>query len=98
MAADTLILDDFSPHVGAIFVLNAGDVHLETTLIEANPLQAVSASKFRQPFALLFRSADQEVLPQSIYQLQHAELGLLEIFLVPVARDQTGVSYEAIFN
>ena len=49
-------------------------------------------------FSLLFHGPQSPFMPQSIYKLQHAELGTLEIFLVPVARDQDGFEYEAVFN
>jgi hypothetical protein len=33
-------------------------------------------------------------LPQRIYRVEHAELGAIEIFLVPIAADR----YEAVFT
>ena len=52
----------------------------------------------RAPFSLVFEAPAQPVLPQSTYRLQHAVLGALEIFLVPVGRSATGVHYEAVFG
>jgi hypothetical protein len=37
-------------------------------------------------------------LQQGMYELQHAHLGTLELFLVPVGQDHTGLYYEAVFN
>lgn len=37
-------------------------------------------------------------LRQGIYHLEHQEMGELDLFLVPVAGDQKGYSYEAVFN
>lgn len=37
-------------------------------------------------------------MPQGTHTLQHAQLGDLEIFLVPVAKTNTGFEYEAVFN
>ena len=52
----------------------------------------------RQPFSLIFRGPPAPLLPQAIYALQHAGLGVLEIFVVPIARGAEGVSYQAIFT
>ena len=38
------------------------------------------------------------MLPQAIYGLRHADLGLLEIFIVPIAQRADGVRYQAIFT
>ena len=35
---------------------------------------------------------------QSIYRLEHAGLGALEIFIVPIGRDAESTTYEAIFT
>ena len=37
-------------------------------------------------------------LPQSIYEVVHDEMGVYEIFLVPVGPDGKGMVYEAIFT
>ena len=37
-------------------------------------------------------------LPQRIYRLEHAELGGLDLFLVPIGRDASGITYEAVFT
>jgi len=49
-------------------------------------------------FSLFFHGPQTPFLQQAIYKLQHAELGALEIFLVPIARDKDGFEYEAVFN
>jgi hypothetical protein len=38
------------------------------------------------------------VLEQATYTLDHAELGELTLFLVPIAADETSRTYEAVFN
>jgi hypothetical protein len=37
-------------------------------------------------------------LTQHIYRLQHDELGDINIFIVPVGRDERGTRYEAVFS
>ena len=70
-----------------------------TIYYEARPLpERGFAGVMRAPFSLLFRSASKVLLPQQIYRLKNATLGILDIFLVPVARDKEGIIYQAIFN
>jgi hypothetical protein len=38
------------------------------------------------------------VPPQKLYRLRHEELGKVTIFLVPIGRDASGVSYQAVFH
>lgn len=52
----------------------------------------------RQPFSLLFKGPPEPLLPQRIYTLRNAELGELELFLVPVGADAEAVDYEAVFT
>ena len=99
---DALTVDVFVPSVGEIFMLDdeqAGRLELE--LIEARALDpdapVADPDGTRTPFSLLFRGPGEPALPQRIYRLEHDAHGALDIFIVPVARDATGVHYEAIF-
>ena len=47
--------------------------------------------------AALFRGPMTPLLPQRIYPLEHAQLGVFELFLVPIGPDQHGMCYEAVF-
>ena len=49
-------------------------------------------------FSLFFTGPADILLPQRSYSLEHHELGLLDIFLVPVARTEESLRYEAVFN
>jgi len=51
----------------------------------------------RNQFSLVFRGPVAPVLPQAIYRLVHAELGELDLFLVPIGPDAAGMRYEAAF-
>ena len=52
----------------------------------------------RQGFSLVFRSALPGHLRQGIYQLEHQEMGTIELFLVPIGPRDGGMRYEAVFN
>jgi len=49
-------------------------------------------------FSLFFNGPADLQLPQSTYELEHDQLGSLDIFLVTVAQDERGFVYEAVFN
>jgi hypothetical protein len=51
-----------------------------------------------ESFSLFFHGPADRFMPQGIRRLKHAELGELEIFLVPTAQDKDGFQYEAVFN
>ncbi len=51
-----------------------------------------------ESFALLFRGPAAEQLGQGLYRIEHAALGVFDLFIVPVAQDQTGRYYQAVFN
>ena len=91
----TVTCETFEPHVGDAFVI-AEPVQIELELAEAR-----SAGEWpggREPFRLLFHGPRDPLLAQSIYRLEHAQLGALEIFIVPIGRDDQSTTYEAIFT
>jgi len=82
------------------FELAAGQV-VEATLTEATELKSATLAhptERRAPFSLVFQVPTSQALPQHIYALEHARLGRMEIFLVPVGRDAGNLLLEAIFN
>jgi hypothetical protein len=98
MAEALLRLADFTPLVGSEFQLEPqGATPLPARLLQAQAGR-YAGDAARAPFSLVFEAPAQPVLPQSTYRLQHAVLGALEIFLVPVGRSATGVHYEAVFG
>jgi hypothetical protein len=48
----------------------------------------------RAPFSLVFEGGPTPPLPQRIHRVEHAALGPLDIFLVPIGPDR----YEAVFT
>ena len=99
---ERLTANSFAPAVGDTFVVDAGEAgRLELELLESRlhdpDAPAEDASGTRPPFTLEFRGPPDPILPQHIYRLEHPSLGPLEIFIVPVGRDETGTTYEAVF-
>jgi hypothetical protein len=52
----------------------------------------------QEQFSLRFRGDRAEIFPQRIYTMKHDSIGEVELFLVPVGRDDSGTFYEAVFN
>lgn len=94
-----LALQDFAQAVNQGFDLMIGEATMALTLVEAKPLPVHPfPGMMRAPFSLMFRSGKAVVLPQRLYRLRHADLGAIDLFLVPVGRDVQGVLYQALFN
>lgn len=95
--AEPLTVEDFRPRVGETFAIRGEDgAGVELELTEARGLG--ESYREREAFALLFRGPVDPALPQATYRVAHDGLGELEIFIVPVARNDVGTDYEAIFT
>lgn len=94
-----LSIQNFASAANQGFALSLGDSTIALTLVEVKPLPVHPfPGMLREPFSLLFRSASPVVLPQRIYRLEHAGIGKLDMFLVPLGRDPHGVLYQAVHN
>lgn len=86
--------DDFSDKTGTSYdvVLENGTVPL--TLQEFAPL--TGSPREGGAFRLLFLGPVDPVLPQATLPFRQGD-EVIDIFIVPVERDQNGTQYEAIF-
>ena len=87
-------LADFRPAVDTLFSLEGSQV---LRLVAAEGTAERPAGMAHDHFRLAFLGPADPVLPQRTYRLDHDALGPLDIFLVPIARDAAGTTYEAIF-
>lgn len=86
----------FSPYVGQTFRIGEeGDRVTETRLVETSTF---GPGHRRAQFSLVFRAPEDVVLPQRIYRVEHHQLGVFELFLVPIGPDGEGMRYEAVFT
>ncbi len=97
---ERLTSTDFQPYLHQAFQISLDG--LETPyaleLVEIKDLGMTPTDPGRRPFSLLFCNPDtSHYLLQRIYRLEHAQMGALELFLVPVGPDGSGMRYEAIF-
>lgn len=94
-----LMLEDFASRLNEGFAVDVGGDRTTFTLVEARPLPARDVNGMqRAPFSLLFHHASAVIFPQRIYQMENPRMGGFGIFLVPVARNQDGFIYQAVFN
>jgi hypothetical protein len=91
-----LTVDDFERRKDETFTLKIPQLELPLKLSKATRLG--ESGRPGGAFALYFLSAPGPFLPQAIYPLEHAELGRLDIFLVPLGPREGGNLYESIFT
>jgi hypothetical protein len=101
---NTLSGGDFARHLHELFHVclapEQAEAALDIELVEVTDLGDAPTAEHapRRPFSLIFRDAQRRYLPQRIYPLEHATLGRLEIFLVPIGPDAHGMRFQAIFG
>jgi hypothetical protein len=91
-----LKLEDFSPHLDAVFELHSADGMVPLKLAKTGSYG--QAAREGGAFSLLFVTPAGPWLPQAIYPVKHPALGLMEIFLVPTGPTQGGNGYHAVFT
>jgi hypothetical protein len=83
-------------HDQFIVSLPGGDTY-PITLVEASGLRA-HPHLMRQPFQLKFTGPGPRYLMQATYTVNHARLGEVEWFLVPIGQEDGGFVYQAVFT
>lgn len=86
----------FSQHIHTAF-------HMEHPEWGIVPLELVSVSELRETprqrmYSILFRGPLEMPFQQGSFPLKHEVMGTETLFLVPVAREEDGFRYEAVFN
>jgi hypothetical protein len=96
----TVTHEDFAACLNQTFTIDdeaQGAVEIELVEVECQGNVALEAQG-RPRFSILFLGAPEPLLAQGIYRLRHSQLGVMELFLVPVGPDQKGMRYEAVFT
>jgi hypothetical protein len=89
-------VDTFSDHVNTRFLMHYGDA--QSAELELLSVTDVGSSAQQAQFSLVFLGPNEAPIGQGTYRIVHDKLGALDLFLVPIGMDKTGVRYEAIFN
>lgn len=88
--------ETFAEHLNTNFTARTEDEKtFETSLIE---VKSIIFNELQECFALLFYAPSDAPPFQQSFQIEHKTLGKMELFLVPVKKDENGLFYEAVFN
>ena len=99
MAAN-LTEKEFSKHVNTKFRVELdgeNSVDLELTEVKGYMSKHNEQSGMER-FSIYFQGPPEPYLEQKLYAFQHAGMGSFEMFLVPIAKNDRGFSYESVFN
>jgi hypothetical protein len=91
-----LRIDDFTPHLDAVFDMQTTGGAVPLKLVNVDP--AGNSGRAGGAFSLIFVAPKGLRQPQAIYPVKHPALGVMEIFLVPVGPTQGGDGYQAVFT
>lgn len=101
-ALDTVTIDTFAPHLNTTFKVQHDAGVSDMTLIRVKNLldgkRPRHAKAKRDPFSVIFLGPADRMLSQRTYHFMHDGIGELDLFIVPVGRDEAGTEYEAIFT
>ena len=95
-----LTKEKLEPYVGQEFRISAGDDYSITVkLIDCSTMRGDREEGQREAFSLIFHGPAEPFFPQALYRVSHAEIGDLDLFLVPLGPLQgEGMRYEAVFT
>ena len=90
---ETFTAETFAPLLHERFELVLDDARYDLELVEVNESGIPGAGR-RAQFSIVFEGPADPTLPQRVYLLEHATLGVFSLFLVPIAPGR----YEAVFT
>ena|SRR5262249_46094495 len=95
----TLTEAEFSKHLNTTFHVATKEqpTDLELTLVKGYLTQEHEEPGMER-FSVFFSGPVDRFLSQGIYSLEHEVMGAFELFLVPIAQNEKGFQYEAVFN
>ena len=91
---------NFAQHVNTKFRVRgeaAEPVELELVKVKGYPT-GPNEQQGMERFSLFLQGPAEAFLPQGTYALEHESMGTHELFIVPIARNEQGFSYEIVFN
>ena len=95
-------VQSFAELVGSAFMVEIApsySLSLKLTAVtEPRTSAPTQAGSQYETFSLFFEGPADRPLAQRIYTFIHSKLGSFDLFIVPVAREQGRLQYEAVFN
>ena len=96
---DTIASDDFKPLLNDEFETSFEGESVSLKLSSVDVMdESHSLPGARLAFSMIFLGPLEPFLPQGTYELNHAKLGALGLFMVPLGPDENKHRYEVIFN
>jgi len=93
---ETLTQASFSEQLNTKFRVHVADSNIvDIELTEVSPGRQTAR---QDQFSILFRGPADAFFLQGNYKIEHEKMGGFDLFLVPVAKDDKGFYYEAVFN
>lgn len=88
--------DRFFEQLNTKFQAGLGEAQsFEMEMVQA---ETTVSSSIQDGFSLTFRAPPDAPPQQDTFNLTHPTLGSMDIFLVPIRKDDDGLYFEAIFN
>lgn len=97
---DKLHSSDFRPHLNQTFCIRLEGIEpIGLELVSVTDSGPQPKSGMRRPFSLHFLGpVSPQYLVQHIYRLDHEQMGVLDLFLVPLGFEMGRMRYEAVFT
>jgi hypothetical protein len=98
--AEKMNAEAFSQHLKTTFRVpfaEAEPLELELDEVAIYPSNPGDQGRMER-FSLFFYGPRDLLLQQDTYRLEHDAMGGMDIFLVPIGRNDRGVRYQAVFN
>ena len=95
MSSEQFEREKFAAAIGSTFVTSGGDVTAELVLAKVGDLHETPG---RQGFSIEFLAPENCSVAQGLYDLEHADLGKMQLFLVPVGMRKGQLQLQSIFN
>jgi hypothetical protein len=93
-----LVTGTFEHRVGETFGATPSYAGDRLDLVLESCDESPHARPDQPAFSLAFQSSAPERREQQIFALEHPELGQFDLFLVPIAQTEEGITYEAVVN
>jgi hypothetical protein len=92
---EELRYETWKAHLNSTFTIKTAPTEVPLQLIN------ISEQKFssrQERFSVYFKGPLEGFLPQHSYPFQHEVMGMVDLFIVPIAQENDGFVYEAVFN
>lgn len=94
---DSLAYSDYAAQRDTVFLVSTEGGGPQVELLLTNASRAPEHPE-QELFSLEFAGPPSPALPQGTYLFSHPALGEGSLFMVPIARRETGMIYQVVFN